>query len=444
MSKPVCLVTAPVATRSGYGAHSRDIVRALIKLDKYDVRIWNVRWGNTPMNALSADDPNDKIIVDRLLTIPNLEQQPELHIHIVIPNEFQTMGKYNIGITAGLETTACPATWLQGMNRMNMNIVPSTFVKDVMEKTVFDVEDEKTKQRKGELKSEKPIEVLFEGTDTNIYKKTKEFSSLLVDELKKVDEPFNFLFVGHWLQGGLGKDRKDVGMMLKVFLETFKNAKKKPGLILKTSGAGFSVLDREDILKKIDRVKESIKGVLPNVYLLHGDFTDEQMNELYNHPKIKAHINITHGEGFGRPLLEATMSKKPVIASNWSGHTDFLSKKLAVMIEGHLTDVPKEAFPKDMYVPGSKWFTVNYQQTSAILKDVFTNYKKYRFNAEKLTMGNKSKFSLEAMTEKLGKILDKYVPEFPKEVELNLPKLKKVQSKATKLPEMKLPKLKRL
>ena len=142
--------------------------------------------------------------------------------------------------------------------------------------------------------------------------------------------------------------------------------------------------------------------------------------------------------------LKQRCQKKPVIASNWSGHTDFLSTKLAVRIEGHLTDVPKEAFPKDMYVPGSKWFTVNYQQTSAILKDVFTNYKKYRFNAEKLTMGNKSKFSLEAMTEKLGKILDKYVPEFPKEVELNLPKLKKVQSKATKLPEMKLPKLKRL
>ena len=38
MSKPVCLVTAPVGTRSGYGAHARDIVRALIKLDKYDNR----------------------------------------------------------------------------------------------------------------------------------------------------------------------------------------------------------------------------------------------------------------------------------------------------------------------------------------------------------------------------------------------------------------------
>ena len=213
MSKPVCLVTAPVATRSGYGAHSRDIVRALIKLDRYDVKIWNVRWGNTPMNALIADDPNDKMIIERLLQTPNLPQQPEIHIHIVIPNEFQTIGKYNIGITAGLETTACPAKWIEGLNRMNLNMVPSTFVKDVVAKTVFDIQDEKTKQTKGELRLNKPIEVLFEGTDTDIYNKTTEFSEQLVDEMKKVEEPFNFLFVGHWLQGGLGKDRKDVGMM---------------------------------------------------------------------------------------------------------------------------------------------------------------------------------------------------------------------------------------
>ena len=453
MSKPVCLVTAPVATRSGYGAHSRDIVRALIELDRYDVKIYNVRWGNTPMNALDTNDDNDKMIIERLLPTPHLPKQPEIHIHIVIPNEFQPIAKYNIGITAGLETTACPAAWIEGLNRMNVNFVPSTFVKEVVEKTVFDVQDERTKQVTGELRTNKPIEVLFEGTDTNIYKKTTEFSPLLVDEMKKVDDTFNFLFVGHWLAGGLGKDRKDVGMLLKVFYETFKNDKRKPGLILKTSGAGFSVLDREAILGKIESVKSGIKGELPNVYLMHGDFSDEQMNELYNHPKVKAHINLTHGEGFGRPLLESTMSKKPVIASDWSGHKDFLPKDLAILLQGHLTDVPKESFPKDMHINGAKWFTANYQQTSAIMRDVFVNYKKYKINAEKLTMVNKSKFSLKQMTKDLGVLLDKYVPEFPKEVKLELPKLKKVGASGAKgdtgdtkppTPEMKLPKLKRV
>ena len=442
MSKPLCLVTAPIATRSGYGAHSRDICRALIKLDRYDIKIFPVRWGNCSMNALHEDDPNDKIIIDRMLAEPNLTRQPDLHFHIVIPNEFSQMGKYNIGITAGLEKTVCPPQWIEGMNRMDMNIVPSTFVKNVMNSITFDIADEKTNQKKGELKVEKPIEVLFEGVDTKIFKKTKEFTKDLVTELKEVKESFNFLYVGHWLQGGLGEDRKDTGMLVKVFLETFKNMKKKPGLIMKTGGAGFSVLDREDILNKINSIKESVKGELPNIYFLHGDFTDEEMNELYNHPKVKVHISLTHGEGFGRPLLEATISGKPVIAPNWSGHLDFLPKNLAILLGGSLQDVEVGSIPDNMRIEGSQWFTVNYQETSVVMKELYKNYRKYSLNAKKLAIGNRSKFSLDSMTRKLGKILDKYVPEFPKEVKLELPKLKKVGS--TEQPKIKLPKLKKV
>ena len=176
MNKPVCLVTAPVATRSGYGAHSRDIVRALIKLDKYDIKIWNVKWGSTPMNALQKGDPNDDMIIERLLQDPSLPAQPEIHIHIVVPNEFQTYGKYNIGITAGLECTAIPHKWVEGLNRMDMNIVPANFVKESILSTSFDVVDDVTKQVKERISVKKPVEVLFEGADTNIFKKTKEFS----------------------------------------------------------------------------------------------------------------------------------------------------------------------------------------------------------------------------------------------------------------------------
>ena len=440
--KPVCLVTAPVATRSGYGAHSRDICRALIKLDKYDVKILSVRWGSCPMNALHKDDPNDMMIIERLLDGPKLPNQPELHIHIVIPNEFQQFGKYNIGVTAGLEMTACPHEWIEGMNRMNMNIVPSNFVKEIMSRCTFEIRDDNSQEVKGTLKSENPIEVLFEGTDTNIYKKTKEFSVDFVNEMKSVEDTFNFLYVGHWLQGDVGKDRKDTGMLVKVFLETFKNMKRKPGLIMKTGGAGFSVLDREDILNKINSIKESVKGNLPNIYFLHGDFTDEEMNELYNHPKVKVHISLTHGEGFGRPLLEATISGKPVIAPNWSGHLDFLPKNLAILLGGSLQDVEPGSIPDNMRIEGSQWFTVNYQETSVVMKELYKNYRKYSLNAKKLAIGNRTKFSLDSMTKKLGKILDKYVPEFPKEVKLDLPKLKKVGS--TEQPKIKLPKLKKV
>ena len=442
MSKPILLVTAPVATRSGYGAHARDIVRSLVELDKYDVKVWNVRWGNTPMNALNDMEPRDKIIIDRLLQTPQLPQQPDIHMHIVVPNEFSPIGKYNIGVTAGLECTACPPEWIQGMNKMNLNIVPSTFVKNTMTSISFDIQDEKTKQLKGQLRLDKPIEVLFEGADSETYKKTNKLSKSIVEEMKNVKESFNFLYVGHWLQGKLGEDRKDTGMLVKVFLETFKNQKNKPGLILKTSGASFSVLDREEMIKKIKNIKESVSGDLPNVYLLHGDLSDDEVNDLYNHPKVKAHVNITHGEGFGRPLLEASISGKPVIASSWSGHLDFLNSKQSVLVSGQMVDVPKSSFPENMRIEGAQWFTADYQQVSSYMKDVFKNYRKYSNNSMKLGKINQSLFSLKKMTAELGKILDNYVPDFPKEVELKLPKLKKVGEQ--KKPKLNLPKLKRV
>ena len=418
MSKPTCLVKAPVATRSGYGAHSRDIVRSLIKLDRYDVKIWSVRWGSTPMNALNVDDENDKIIIDRILSTPELPQQPDLHIHIVIPIEFQPIAKYNIGITAGLETTACPPEWIQGMNRMNMNIVPANFVKDTLSKVQFDIQDDKTGQKQGVLKNEKPIEVLFEGTDTNIFKQTNEFSKEFVDEMGNIDEEFCFLYVGHWLQGRLGQDRKDTGMLVKVFCETFKNMKKQPALVMKTSSASFSVIDRENMLNKIKDIKSQIKGKCPPVYLIHGDFTDEEMNELYNHPKVKAHVTFTHGEGFGRPLLEASISGKPVIAPRWSGHVDFLDSKYTIPLNGSLTKVQKGSFPDNFFVEGSEWFTVNYQKASTTLRNVYRSHKKYTANAKRLSTQNSKNFSLDAMTTQFGKILDKYVPQFPEQVSL--------------------------
>ena len=438
--KPIMVVTAPVGTRSGYGAHSRDICRSLISLDKWDVRIWPVRWGNTPQNALSEQNPNDVEIIKRLLQKPEIERQPDFHVHIVVPNEFTAIAKYNIGITAGIETTLCPPNWLEGLNRMNLNIVPANFVKETIERSVYDRLDDKTQQKIGEVKSERPIEVLFEGADTNLYGKTNEFSKDVLEEFKNIKEEFCFLFVGHWLQGGLTQDRKDVGSLVKTFLTSFKDKKNQPALILKTSGASPSILDREDIFEKINSIKSQIKGKLPNIYVLHGDLRDEEVNQIYNHPKVKAHISFTHGEGFGRPLLEASLSEKPVIAPSWGGQMDFLTKD-SVLLPGDLVDVHKSSIPKEFRVKGAQWFQVNYQYASSVMKELYKNYGKYITNAKKQSIINKQKFSLEAMTSKLDEILTKHLPNIeaqPQQVQMKLPQLKKVESvKKVGLPKLK-------
>ena len=422
MNKPLVLVTAPVKTRSGYGNHSRDICTALIDSDKYDVLINNCRWGNTPMTALEEGNPQHDKIKEKLLSNPNLPKQPDLHIHIVIPNEFQPVGKKNIGITAGIETTIPIPQWIDGANRMDKVLFTSKFTESVFQNAEF---EDKNKQ---EMKFTKPSMALFEGFDQDVYKETRIFS----DEVKKafdgIDSNWNFLFVGHWLSGKLGQDRKDTGMLVKVFLESFKNQKNPPGLILKSSGADFSILDREEILTKINNIKKSVNGVLPPIYLIHGDFTDAQMNELYNQPKVKAHVTFTHGEGFGRPLLEATQSGKPVIAPDWSGQVDFLDKNYAVLLQGGCVQVPDGAFNEQVFFksPENKWFTVNYNIASQVLKDVHKNYTKYLVKSKQLQVLTSQKFNLNKMQELLVREVDEVLKDVPQEVKLKLPKLKKV------------------
>ena len=252
--KPLVLVTGPPATRSGYGAHTRDLIHSLLRMDKFEVKINSLRWGNTPMNALNAENPKDKLIIDRLLKENSMDRQPDIHFQISVPNEFTPVGKYNIGITAGIENTAPKAEWVEGLNRMDMNIAVSHFVKNTFQALVYDKLNDQ-QQKIGELRLVKPMEVLFEGVDLDIYKKTKDFSKELVDEMDKIEEKFLFLYTGHWLQGDLGEDRKDTGMLVKTFLETFKNKKRPPALLLKTSGATFSILDRNSMLEKINEIK---------------------------------------------------------------------------------------------------------------------------------------------------------------------------------------------
>ena len=422
--KPLLVISCPIDTFSGYGARSRDIILPIIKSDKYDVKILPQRWGATPFGFLQDTNPDHKLIKDCYLPNNQLPKQPDVWIQVTVPNEFQSVGKYNIGITAGIETTICAPQWIDGVNRMNLTLVSSEHAKNVFETSAF---EEKNQQGQivRHIKLEKPVEVLFEGANTDIYKKldtvNSETGNIISDSIK---EDFNFLFVGHWLQGEIGQDRKDVGMLIKTFLETFKGKKLRPGLILKTSAGNYSIMDRDSILDKIRQIENEVGGDLPSIYLLHGELSDEEVNELYNHPKVKAHVSFTKGEGFGRPLLEASISGKPVIAPNWSGHIDFLDKEMSILLPGQLTQLHPSAVVQDMLLAESSWFTVNYDTASSTLEEVYKNYKKYTDGAKRQSYRSRTEFSLDKMAEKLISIIDSKVP---KPVEFKLPQLKKIE-----------------
>ena len=253
--------------------------------------------------------------------------------------------------------------------------------------------------------------------DTSIY--NNKFNGLNFD----IKEDFSYLFVGHWLKGNLGQDRKDVGMLIKCFCEAFNGVEDKPALILKTSSATFSVKERENFRRKIENHVSGYENP-PSIYLLFGELTDNEMNELYNHPKIKSMVSITKGEGFGRPLLEFSMTGKPIIASNWSGHKDFLPMDKSVMIGGTLTDVHDSAIDS-FIIKGSKWFTANYNEVIEVLKLVKKDYSTFSVRSEKLREDNSQKFSLDKMRIKFLNILTPFINQ-PKEHKLVLPKLDKI------------------
>ena len=293
--KPTCIVSCPIDTFSGYGHRSRDFVRSLIEAKGND---WDIKI----LPQIWGDTPWGFLDKDDPLKskiIQQLTQQPDVWIQITIPNEFQKVGRFSL---------------------------------------------------------ERPIEVLFEGLDTGVYFKNPGKSGLL----DNIDESFCFLFTGHWLPGSFGEDRKNVATMIKTFFETFKGRGPKPALLLKVNRSDYSLLDKEEILRDIRQIRNKFdyKENLPNIYILHGEFTNEELNKINNDSKIKSFISFTKGEGFGRPLLEQAITGKPVITTNWSGHVDFIRPEYNVLLGGELKNIHPSASNKWL-IKEAQWFNVN-------------------------------------------------------------------------------------
>jgi len=423
MSKPLLVFQGPVATRSGYGDHSRDLLKSLFEMDKFDIKIIPTRWGSTPQNQLDETTELGQKILSNIAV--QLTQQPDVFVQVSVANEFQKLGKYNIGVTAGVETTIAPKEFIDGCNQMDLILVPSNFTKQVLEKTSFVETDRRTGQKIRDIQVQVPIEVLFEGVATDIFTgKVNLIESN--DILKSVNTDFNFLYVGHWLSGDVGHDRKDTGMMIKTFCTVFKNLPKdkQPGLILKTSHAGFSVGEREDIANRINAITKEFGDKCPPIHLVWGDLLESELNELYNDNKVKAMISFTKGEGYGRPLAEFATTGKPIIVSKWSGLCDFLPEAHTIYLEGELKNVHESA-QNQFLLKEAKWFYVDYTKAAQVIFDVHKNYDSYLKKSKGLSDNINTNFSLKKMTDVFKNLVDKYV-KVQQKVELVLPQIKKL------------------
>lgn len=422
-NKNLLVLYSPVSTYSGYGARGRDIAHALIqsKEPEFDVRFIACNWGSTPHGALDETNPKHKAILDRILPGGQLPKQPDVWIMHTVPNEMQRVGIHsNILITAGVETHLATVEFIEGCNRADLVLVSSNFAKEVLQRTSFEKINNQTKQRESIINLTAKIDVLFEGLDLSTYHKLEKSDF----NLDYIEENFCFLSTGMWIGRELFHDRKNLATTIKIFLETFKNRKKSPGLILKTCGGAPSIIDREQILDRIDIIRKTVKATtLPNIYLIYGELTDAEMNDMYAHPKVKAFV-LLGNEGFGRPYLEFSVHQKPIIASGYSGHLDFLHQDYNTFIGGNIQQIHPSVAIKGIIPAEGAWYYPNPNEASEALKNVYENYKDYLEKAKRQAYRSRTEFSLDKMTDKISSILTEHTPKMSIPITLKLPTLK--------------------
>jgi glycosyltransferase involved in cell wall biosynthesis len=410
--KQTILITAPIFSVSGYGKKAKDIIKSIIKQYEniYDIKIIVNNWGTNPNHL---DEFFTKFIIN------NVNFQPHIYIHIGLPNEMKRIGTlYNILFTSSIETNIMDISWINGANLADLVIVPSQFAKASFIDTIYENND--TKEL---IKFKQKCEILFEGVNVDLFKSMK--SSEIVDiDLSQIREKFCFLFVGQWVGGTFGNDRKNIGNLIKNFCETFKSKVDKPALIIKTNMGNSSKIDYYKCLDELQEIKNKYcPKNSPNIYLLHGEFTDTQMVQLYNHTKLKAFVSLTRGEGFNRiPAEFACATNKPIILANYSGHLDYIDENHSLLIGGTLIDVHPSALVPNVIIQGSKWFDPNYDDSTKLMKYVFENYNKTIDIGQRQGRKIRDEFSLQKMDEKLKQIFDEYVPRI---AEIKLPEFLK-------------------
>jgi len=333
--KKKVLLRGPVLTQSGYGVHSRQIASWLLNRADLDVEVQALPWGDTPW---LIDSEAQEGLIGKIMekTVDPNGRKYDATVQLQLPNEWDSsLSPCNIGITAGVETDVCNPEWVTFCNRMNMVIVPSNHSKNlIINSGVINV----------------PVHVIPESYNSSITK----------DQKNKIDEldfstSFNFLLFGQITGNNPENERKNIFYTIKWICEAFKNDK-DVGIILKTNSGRNTCIDRKLITQTFENlVREVRKSPFPRMHLIHGDMTDEEVASLYSHPKVKALISLTKGEGFGLPILEAAASGLPVIATGWSGHIDFLKLGKFIEVDYKLTEIHPTRIDNKIFMKGSKW-----------------------------------------------------------------------------------------
>jgi glycosyltransferase involved in cell wall biosynthesis len=133
--------------------------------------------------------------------------------------------------------------------------------------------------------------------------------------------------------------------------------------------------------------------------------SEKEVAGLYKSDKLTALISATRGEGFGLPLLEAAACGLPVIATNWSGHKDFLDLGEWLSVKKKLVNVPAQKIDGNIFIPGARWAQPDAKDFCKKIDNLLANEDKARKNAEILQEKIAEKFSFESLIKEYDKVI---------------------------------------
>tara|TARA_X000000950_G_C13870430_1_gene642632 strand:+ start:490 stop:1653 length:1164 start_codon:yes stop_codon:yes gene_type:complete len=351
MKKKV-LVRGPLLSQSGYGNHARQVVKWLLKRDDFEVMTQVLHWGITPWHI--KGDVEDGLIGEIMnRSIMDMPTGIDITYQVQLPHEWDpTLARINVGVTAAVETDICTPEWVEACNRMTAVVVPSNFTKATLE-------------RSGKCTT--PITVIPESYIPEISQDNKP---LPVD----FSTDFNFLLFGMLTGQNPKSDRKNLFYTIKWILEEFKD-NPDVGIVLKTSSGRGTKIDKKVTMKLVSQViKEVREGPYPRVHFMHGCMTNSEVASIYKHPKIKALVALTRGEGYGLPILEAAASDLPVVATNWSGHLDFMNKGKFIAVDYTMQQIDQTRADDHIFLRHARWAEPSEKDAKKRLRKLYESY----------------------------------------------------------------------